>query len=53
MRQRVAKKILKYREKLNYSEQQIKKAEETLEEIERNREKREIKAMEESTEKGE
>ncbi|MFQ6092498.1 MAG: hypothetical protein ACE5OR_07445 [bacterium] len=53
MRQRVAKKILKYREKLNYSEQQIKKAEETLREIERRRAKLKSTAPEQSTEKGE
>ena len=40
MKQRLAKKILKYREKLNYSEGQIKEAEDTLQEIEKRRAKR-------------
>ena len=41
MKKRVAQKILKYREKLTYSEPQIKKAEETLEGIEKRSLKRE------------
>ena len=53
MRKRVAEKILKYRDKLTYSEQQVKKAEETLKEIEKRREKREGKTEESGTEGGE
>lgn len=39
MRERVAKKILKCRDKLNYTEQQIKQAEETLNTIAKRKEK--------------
>jgi predicted RNA-binding protein len=39
MRQRVAKKILKYRDKLNYTEEQVKRAEKTLEEAEQRKTK--------------
>lgn len=53
MRKRVAEKILKYKEKLNYSESQVRRAEETLGEIEKRREKRKSRTELPSTEGGE
>ena len=50
MKQRLAQKILKYREKLIYSEVQIKTAEDTLRVIENRRAKRESKKTEKKTE---
>ena len=53
MRERVAKKILKCRDKLNYTEQQIKQAEETLNTIAKRKEKAQIQTATQAEEKTE
>jgi len=53
MRKRVAEKILKNREKLHYTEHQIKQAEETLKELEKRRAKKRSKSVQTNTEGGE
>ncbi|UCE19026.1 MAG: hypothetical protein JSV84_01375 [Gemmatimonadota bacterium] len=50
MKKRVAQKILRYRDRLHYSEPQMKRAEETLKEIEKRRSKRKGKKPEQRAE---